>query len=93
MARDWKQYQVKTLVDFKVTNGNSFASQVTGAYPGVQTLNYERLQIYGVTGSVTSVRINGQANTQFTFDASIKRLTVAGVNNLPIAKALTVQWS
>jgi len=79
-----------TLINFSV-NGNTFTSQaVADGYSEAQTLTVEKVTVYGVSTTVTSVKVNGQVAT-FTYDPTNKKLTVSTSGS--IAKPLSVQWS
>jgi len=82
-----------SVVKYTVANG-TLSSQVTSnGYSEAQALTVERVIVYGIQGSVSNVKVNGQSTTQFAFDNNLKKLTINGFSGISIAKTSTVQWA
>jgi len=86
------QDKAYTLINYKAASGSLTNTIANSGYSDGAALSLEKVVVYGLTSAVNAVKVNGAATTSFTYDSSLGRLTVTGVN-VPVAKSLTVQWA
>jgi alpha-glucosidase (family GH31 glycosyl hydrolase) len=80
------------FADYSASNGQLTSSVVTDGFSGANSLVMSDFRIMGVSGTVSSVSVNGSPITTWDFDSNTKQLTLSDVG-VQLNTNFNIQWS